>query len=68
MSFSFKPALSAGEPGVILLITGSLYPQLLSLLISKVNPKLQVNVPFCADRFPVKITMTKKNSTNRLMG
>jgi hypothetical protein len=42
MSFNFNPALSAGEPGVILIITGSPFPQLGLLLISNANPARQI--------------------------
>ncbi len=43
MSFNFNPALSAGDPGVMCTTTGSMYPQLLSLLISNANPSVQVD-------------------------
>src|SRR5690554_4510101 len=67
MSLSFKPALSAGDPGVMSTTTGSLYPQFLFSLISKANPKLQVTASFWAITLPTKIKMNRQTFNIRFI-
>jgi hypothetical protein len=48
ISFIFNPAFAAGDPGTMLLMTGSCSPQFELLLISKEKPKLHVSIFVCA--------------------